>query len=98
MTSAPITPGTQPQRVSKKTIKNEPQPLSITAKGGKKIANNTRNTDIIRNSLFLNSNICYCALAAGEDTLCTAEWQWGIEDRIANLMTPKHLTCLSIHT
>jgi len=37
-----MTPGTQPQRVSKKTIKIEPQPLPITESGGKIIANNTR--------------------------------------------------------
>lgn len=42
MTSAPIMPGTQPQRVSKKMIKKEPQPLSMTDSGGKRIANKTR--------------------------------------------------------
>ena len=42
MTSAPITPGTQPQKVSSKTIKKEPQPFPITAKGGKIMANKTR--------------------------------------------------------
>ena len=47
ITKAPITPGTQPQQVSNKTINTEPQPLSITAKGGKKIANNTRRQDIM---------------------------------------------------
>ena len=47
MTKAPITPGTQPQQVSNKTINTEPQPLSITAKGGKKIANITRKQDMI---------------------------------------------------
>ncbi len=36
-----MTPGTHPQRVSKKTIKTDPQPLSTTANGGKKIANKT---------------------------------------------------------
>ena len=41
MIRAAITPGTQPQSVSKKTIKTEPQPLSKTAKGGKKIDNKT---------------------------------------------------------
>ena len=34
-------PGIQPQSVSKKIIKNEPQPLSITDNGGKIIAYNT---------------------------------------------------------
>mgnify|MGYP006864382093 CR=1 FL=1 len=41
-----MTPGTQPQSVSKNTINKEPQPLSMTAKGGKKIANITRKKDI----------------------------------------------------
>jgi hypothetical protein len=41
MTKAPITPGIHPQSVSKKIIKKEPQPLSITESGGKKIASNT---------------------------------------------------------
>jgi hypothetical protein len=36
-----MTPGIQPQIVKIKIIKKEPQPLSITAKGGKKIANKT---------------------------------------------------------
>lgn len=38
---AAITPGIQPQSVSKKTIKKDPQPLSITDSGGNMIANNT---------------------------------------------------------
>lgn len=42
ITKAPITPGTQAHSVSKKTMKKEPQPLSITDKGGNRIANNTR--------------------------------------------------------
>ena len=41
MTKAAITPGTQPQSHSKKTIKIEPQPLSITAKGGQIIDSKT---------------------------------------------------------
>lgn len=36
-----MTPGIQPQIVKIKIIKKEPQPLSITANGGKKIANKT---------------------------------------------------------
>ena len=47
ITKAPITPGTQPQHVSNKTINTDPQPLSKTANGGKKIANKTLKTDII---------------------------------------------------
>ncbi len=41
MISAAITPGIQPQTVRIKTIITEPQPLSITAKGGKRIDNST---------------------------------------------------------
>ena len=55
MTKAPITPGTQPQQVSNKTINTEPQPLSITANGGKKIANITRKQDMI--FLFLDRSL-----------------------------------------
>lgn len=36
-----MTPGIHPKRVSIKTINTEPQPLSITDKGGNKMANNT---------------------------------------------------------
>jgi hypothetical protein len=38
---AAITPGTHPQSVRRKTIIMEPQPLPITASGGKIIANKT---------------------------------------------------------
>ena len=41
MMRAAITPGIQPQIVKIKTIKTEPQPLSITARGGNKIESNT---------------------------------------------------------
>lgn len=41
MTSAAITPGTHPQKVSSNTIKNEPQPFPITDKGGKIMASKT---------------------------------------------------------
>jgi hypothetical protein len=44
--SAAITPGTQPQSVSKNTIMNDPQPLSTMAKGGKIIQRITRQMDI----------------------------------------------------
>lgn len=50
ITSAPITPGTQPKQVRRKTMSTEPHPWSITAKGGKKIASNTRSSDIVYNS------------------------------------------------
>jgi hypothetical protein len=36
-----MTPGTHPQSVSKKTIKTDPQPLSTTASGGKKMDSKT---------------------------------------------------------
>lgn len=47
MISAAITPGTQPASVKRKTMATEPQPLSITDKGGKSIARITRKHDII---------------------------------------------------
>ncbi len=47
MTNAPMTPGTQPQSVRINTMRNEPQPLSTTASGGKKIHINTRMTPMI---------------------------------------------------
>ncbi len=34
MINAPMTPGTQPQRVRRNTIRTDPQPLSMTARGG----------------------------------------------------------------
>ena len=37
-----MTPGTQPQKVNSNTIRKEPQPFPITAKGGKIMASNTR--------------------------------------------------------
>jgi len=41
MIKAAITPGIQPHTVKINTITMEPHPLSITAKGGNKIDNNT---------------------------------------------------------
>jgi len=38
---AAITPGIQPKRVSIRTIKTDPHPLSITDSGGKIIASKT---------------------------------------------------------
>ena len=43
---APITPGTHAQRVRRNTISTDPQPLSITASGGKMIHKMTRQIDI----------------------------------------------------
>ncbi len=36
-----MTPGTHPQKVKSSTIKKDPQPLPITDKGGKIMANKT---------------------------------------------------------
>lgn len=36
-----MTPGTHPQKVSNKTIKNDPQPFPMTESGGKIMASNT---------------------------------------------------------
>ncbi len=44
---APITPGTQAQRVRRNTIITEPHPLSITARGGKIMQRITRKRDIL---------------------------------------------------
>jgi hypothetical protein len=41
MIKAAKTPGTQPKKVKIRTINTEPQPLSITAKGGSTIASKT---------------------------------------------------------
>jgi len=41
ITRAAITPGTQPQKVKRSTIRKDPQPLPITDKGGKIIASKT---------------------------------------------------------
>jgi len=47
MIKAPITPGTQPQIVRRTTIKKDPQPLSITAKGGRKMHNIARKSPMM---------------------------------------------------
>ena len=43
---AAMTPGTQPQRVRRKTMSIEPQPRSNTAKGGKMMVRRTRGKDM----------------------------------------------------
>ena len=45
--NAPMTPGTQPQRVSRNTISIEPQPRSNTAKGGKRMERRTLKKDMV---------------------------------------------------
>jgi len=47
ITSAAITPGTQPARVRRKTITTDPQPRSITERGGKIMARITRKSDMV---------------------------------------------------
>ncbi len=42
-----MTPGIQPQQVSRSTISTEPHPRSKTAKGGKMMDKRTRQIDII---------------------------------------------------
>lgn len=59
MIKAPITPGIQAQSVRIKTITTLPQPLSITAKGGNKIDNNTLQILILNNSLKLQNSLIY---------------------------------------
>ena len=46
MTSAAMMPGTQPAKVSRKTISTDPHPRSMTASGGKMMAKRTRRRDI----------------------------------------------------
>lgn len=53
-------PGTQAQSVNKNTIKIEPQPLSITAKGGNNIANKTLSNDMMVFFYACKDNEFYC--------------------------------------
>ena len=57
MIRAPMTPGTQPQRVRRKMIRTDPHPLSITASGGKKMHRRTRRRPIY-DLLFVKTKIC----------------------------------------
>ena len=72
ITSAPMTPGTQPAIVRMDTINIEPQPLSITARGGKitqsitlvifmnaKLLLNPIIDSIISNSFYKKGGKCY---------------------------------------
>ncbi len=47
-----MTPGTQPQSVSRSTMSIDPQPRSITASGGKMMARITWRQDIYVNSML----------------------------------------------
>ena len=53
-------PGTQAHNVSKNTINTEPHPLSITAKGGKMIANKTLSNDMMVFFYACKDNEFYC--------------------------------------
>ena len=57
MTNAAITPGTQPQNVKSNTIKNDPQPLPMTDKGGNMMASSTRKK-LIRFGFLIDVFIC----------------------------------------
>jgi hypothetical protein len=57
MIRAAITPGTQPIRVNIVVMTIEPQPLSITANGGKMMHNKTRQQLIDFLSFFLHNLI-----------------------------------------
>ena len=59
MIKAPMTPGIQAQRVSIKTMTTLPHPLSMTAKGGNKIDNSTRQMLILNNCLRLQNSLIY---------------------------------------
>jgi len=52
---AAITPGIQPQTVNIKTIKIDPQPLSITASGGKRIESSTLQILIIQSYKLIHA-------------------------------------------
>ena len=47
-----MTPGTHPKSVSMNTIRKEPQPLSTTANGGKKMERSTRQTLMLLNKVI----------------------------------------------
>lgn len=62
ITSAAMTPGIHPQRVNKKTMRIEPQPLSMTDSGGNTMANKTLKTLIA----FFDG--CICAKDKNKDS------------------------------
>ena len=59
--SAAITPGTQPQSVSRNTMSIEPQPRSYTAKGGKRMERRTRRKDMVVLFLIMNYIFHQCS-------------------------------------
>ena len=65
---AAITPGIQPQIVKINTIRIDPQPLSITAKGGKRIDSNTLQI-LIGTNLLIN-----CFKLYVPDLLLLLQW------------------------
>jgi hypothetical protein len=62
--SAAITPGTQPQQVSRNTNNTDPQPLSRMANGGKIMHKMTRKIDM---SVMINYN--------SQRGLCLVKWR-----------------------
>lgn len=58
MTNAAITPGTHPHSHNKNTMKIEPQPLSITAKGGQIIESKTLQKLMVINLKLIDVIIC----------------------------------------
>lgn len=59
MIKAAMTPGIQAQRVSMNTITTLPHPLSITANGGNRIDNKTRQILILNNYFRLQNSSKY---------------------------------------
>jgi len=59
ITNAPITPGIHPRMVNIKIIKNEPHPLSTTAKGGNTIDKITRQILILIKFIYTKILISY---------------------------------------
>ncbi len=73
MINAAITPGTQPHKVSKQTIRNDPHPLSTIDSGGRIIANNTRNRLILFDFYTKNKHFNYMSstLSTYQENLST---------------------------
>lgn len=61
ITNAAMTPGTHPAHVRRSTMSTDPQPQSITARGGKMMASNTRKNDMV---------ICYLTVVLSISIIC----------------------------
>ena len=85
ITRAPITPGTHPMQVRIVTIKNEPQPLSTIASGGKMIDNITLNSDIVLLLIYkINSVIDHSLINL--QILCQSV-DWSLKSAITNIFS-----------